>query len=269
MILKPLGTVSPYCKGTKNCPGFLVSTGKEKILLDCGNGITRNLTLPDDLENLTIIISHLHRDHYADLFSIAYASYVFHNLGYLDKRIKVYIPEADYVEDAESYRLGCARHPKIQLVDYTILQNLGEEHYLDITTYNSQTKLTLSNTQITFSDNPHNITSHSIKISSDNQTLVYSGDTGYIGNSLEKFAYGSNLLICESTFLKGQPRKQDYHLYAHEAAKIASTAKVEKLLLTHFWPDIDKEEYVKEASLIFPNTEAAVENQILKLSPHN
>ena len=46
-----------------------------KILLDCGNGITRNLNFPEDLNNLTIIISHLHRDHYSDIFSIAYATY--------------------------------------------------------------------------------------------------------------------------------------------------------------------------------------------------
>ena len=72
MQLKVLGTVSPYSKEEKNCPGFLVTTENNKILLDCGNGITRNLNFPEDLNNLTIIISHLHRDHYSDIFSIAF-----------------------------------------------------------------------------------------------------------------------------------------------------------------------------------------------------
>ena len=76
MELKVLGTVSPYCQQDKNCPGYLITTEDSKILLDCGNGITRNLNFPNDLNNLTIIISHLHRDHYGELFSIAYASYV-------------------------------------------------------------------------------------------------------------------------------------------------------------------------------------------------
>ena len=49
MEVKFLGTVSPYCKDEKNCPGYLVTEANTKILLDCGNGITRNLKLPDDL----------------------------------------------------------------------------------------------------------------------------------------------------------------------------------------------------------------------------
>ena len=41
IIITPLGTISPYTKGNMNCPGFLVEYNNKKILLDCGNGITR------------------------------------------------------------------------------------------------------------------------------------------------------------------------------------------------------------------------------------
>lgn len=248
MKIKVLGSVSPYCKDNKNCPAYLVSSSNNRILLDCGNGITRNLVFPNDLENLTIIISHLHRDHYADLFSLAYATYVYHNLGYLKERIKVYIPSL----------------PK-ELIDFKILNNLGEEHFLEIKTYTEESQIILKNTIITFSLNPHNIPAYSIKISSKDQTLVYSGDTGYIGNSLESFAKGANLLICESTFLKNQQRKKDYHLYAYEAATIAKKAEVQQLLLTHFWPEIDKNDYLIEATEIFSNTKVAEEGKVLKL----
>ena len=60
LIITPLGTVSTYCYEDKNCPGFLVQYGNNKILLDCGNGISKYLNLPNDFDNLTIIISHLH-----------------------------------------------------------------------------------------------------------------------------------------------------------------------------------------------------------------
>ena len=53
--------------------------------------------------------------------------------------------------------------------------------------------------------------------------------------------------ICESTFLKGQNKTEDTHLFAYEAALIASRANVNKLYLTHFWPEIDPEEYLNEA----------------------
>ena len=250
MILKILGTVSPHCHKDKNCPGYLVTTNSSKILLDCGNGITRNLNYPEDIQNLTIIISHLHRDHYSDLFSIAYDTYVYHNLGLLHNKVKVYIPKPTSKEE---------------LLDYQLLTNLGEEQYLDIIEYQQHDLIQIGDTSISFSPNPHSIPSYSIKIQENNKSLVYSGDTGYIGNTIEKFAAGSNLLICESTFIKGQIRKKDYHLYAHEAAQIASKANVDKLLLTHFWPDIDKDLYLQEAAPIFKKTLIAEENMILKL----
>ena len=54
-------------------------------------------------------------------------------------------------------------------------------------------------------------------------------------------------------------------MYAYEAAEIAKTANVTQLLLTHFYPEISKELYVKEAKEIFENTTAAEEGKVLKL----
>ena len=250
MLLKVLGTVSPHCHKEKNCPGYLVITKDAKLLLDCGNGITRNLKYPEDIQELTIVISHLHRDHYSDIFSIAYDSYVYHNLGLLTNKIKVYIPNPNSKEE---------------LLDFQILTNLGKEQYLEVIPYNPQDKLNIGNTYITFSPNPHSIPSYSMKISEQNTALVYSGDTGYVGNTIETFAAGSNLLICESTFLKNQKKTKDYHLYAHEAAQIAKKAQVNELLLTHFWPNIDKNIYLEEAKPIFPNTKIAIENTLIKI----
>lgn len=103
LLITPLGTVSTYCYEDKNCPGFLVRYGENKILLDCGNGISKYLNFPDDLNNLTIIISHLHSDHYGELLSIAQTSFVFNKLGYLNKKIRVYIPEGDKAMFLEDY----------------------------------------------------------------------------------------------------------------------------------------------------------------------
>lgn len=269
MEIKILGTVSPYCKDTKNCPGYLVTDGKNRILLDCGNGISRNLNLPDDLEDLSIIISHLHKDHYGELLSLGYATYVFHNLGYLPERIKVYIPEADYEKKLESYKDtdGCSASRLVNkpISDYMFLQEFGQEHYLEFITYKSTTELEIGDLKIDFSKNPHPINTHSIRVRQGQETFVYSADTGYKGNTLEKFALNANILLCESTFLKGQVRGEDNHLYAHEAAKIAKSANVESLVLTHFFPEINPEDYVAEARQIFENTEVASEGKILKI----
>ena len=83
LIITPLGTVSPYTKGDKNCPGFLIEYKNNKYLLDCGNGITRLLNFPDDLINLKIFISHLHPDHFGDLTSIFHSLLVYKKHFYL------------------------------------------------------------------------------------------------------------------------------------------------------------------------------------------
>lgn len=269
MEVKFLGTVSPYCKDEKNCPGYLVSDGNNKILLDCGNGITRNLKLPEDLENLTIIISHLHKDHYGDLLTLGYATFVFHNLGYLPNRIKVYIPEPDMYTVSEGYTddegWGASRLVKQALIDYEFLQKFGEEQFFEFITYDENTELDIGSLNVTFSKNPHQIKTYSTKIVDKEKTFVYTSDTGYQNNSLLEFAKEADILLCESTFLKGQTRISDNHLYAYEAATIAANANVRQLVLTHFFPEIDKEEYVKEAKSIFENTSYAEEGKVLKL----
>jgi ribonuclease BN (tRNA processing enzyme) len=63
---------------------------------------------------------------------------------------------------------------------------------------------------------------------------------------LRNFANSVDLFICKSTFLKNQIRKVDSHLFTYDAAGIVKYADVRYLLLTHFWPDIDKQEYVDE-----------------------
>lgn len=269
LIITPLGTVSTYCYKGKKCPGFLVQYGKNKILLDCGNGICENLNLPNDFDNLTIIISHLHSDHYGELLSIAQTSYVFNKLGYLDKRIKVFIPEGDYVQITEGYEddngWGASRLIEKNLIDFDYLLNLEKESYLEFIPYKQKDKLNIEDLQISFARNPHPLITYSTKLEIDGIKLVYSSDTGYQGNCLEEFASNVNLLICEATFLKGQARNSDNHLFAYEAAKIAKKANVDKLLLTHFWPSIDKQNYVNEAREIFSNTEAAQEGKKLIL----
>lgn len=269
LIITPLGTVSTYCYKGKKCPGFLVQYGKNKILLDCGNGICENLNLPNDFDNLTIIISHLHSDHYGELLSIAQTSYVFNKLGYLNKRIKVFIPEGDYVQITEGYEddngWGASRLIEKNLIDFDYLLNLEKESYLEFIPYKQKDKLNIEDLQISFARNPHPLITYSTKLEIDGIKLVYSSDTGYQGNCLEEFASNVNLLICEATFLKGQTRNSDNHLFAYEAAKIAKKANVDKLLLTHFWPSIDKQNYVNEAREIFSNTEAAQEGKKLIL----
>lgn len=272
MKVKILGTVSPYCKGDKNCPGFLITENDSKVLLDCGNGITSQMNMSEDLNNLVIIISHLHKDHYGDLLSLAYTSYVHRNLGLLNKKVKVYLPKPNHYKEVSYNKADGTIGTRIiesTIMDYNYLTNLGTEQYLDFETYDEDTILNIGDLKLSFAKNPHQVNTYSTKVVTTSASIVYSADTGYQGNIIEKFAKNTDLLICESTYLQGQIKKGDNHLYAYEAGLIADKAQPSKLLLTHFWPEIPKEKYLEEARKIFPNTEISEEGKVLKLERRN
>lgn len=268
LIITPLGTVSPKCYKDKNCPGFLIESKDKKILLDCGNGVSRLFDMEKDLKDLIIIISHLHKDHYSDLSCFGYDSYILKNLGYLNKKVKVYIPEGDFIEVEKYYSDNYSwetRKEKQNLPDFDYLMNFGSENHLEFIPYSNKDIINHGNMKVTFERNPHQLITYSAKVTNNSNTIVYSADTGFKENCLEEFAKDADLLICESTFLKGQNKSNNNHLYAYEAGMIAKSANVKKLLLTHFYPTIYKELYVKEAKEYFENTEASVEGKKLIL----
>lgn len=268
MEVKTLGSVSPNSKGDKRGVGYIVKDGKYKVLLDAGSGVTGLMNLDEDLNNLIIKISHLHVDHYMELFALAYASFVRHNLGYLNKRIKVYLPEPDYYYETEYYgdnQSGWGQiKVKKEIPVHVLLNHI--ENYFEFINYDEKSKIKHGNMIITSSKNPHDVKCYSTKIDNGKSSVVYSGDTGFIGNSLETFSKDADLLICESTFLKGQPKKGNNHLYAYEAGLIANGANVKELMLTHFWPDIDKQSYVDEAKEeYYGPVRASEEGEVIKL----
>ena len=250
--IKVLGSISPYCKNDHNCPGYMICNNDNKILLDCGPGITSRMNMPDDLENLTIIISHYHKDHYSDIFSLGYASLCYHRMGMLNNRIKVYIPEVK--EGQPGYE------------DYQMIMNCKEQ-FFEIQSYNKLDNIRINDNNVTFFVTHHSIPNNSIKIENKDSTIVYTGDMGYrnIDNYVE-FCKNADILISEATYLETDNAKDENHLHAKEAATIANLANVRMLMLTHFWPEHNKMEYIEEAKPIFANTIAADEKIEIDMS---
>lgn len=249
--LRIIGSISPYSNKNGNCPGYLFNINDQRILLDCGFGVCKNFDFPKDFKNLSIFISHFHKDHYTDIYAIAYASYVYNKLGLLKDRIKVYIPKTD------------SNNP--EYLDYLLL-NKHEEHYFEIIEYEEDSIFKIDDIEISFLKNYHSIDTYSIKLSYDNKSFVYASDLGF--NTKDKiidFSKNANLLLIESSFVKGDNQKNDFHLHAYEAAIIAKYANVDKLILTHFWPPHDKKEYLLEATKIFKNTHLAKDGKNIKI----
>lgn len=244
----PLGTVSPYPKENMNCPGFLIKYNNKNVLLDCGNGITRLLKLPKDLENLNVIITHYHKDHFGDIGALQYASYVYHNLEILNSKIKIYLPEND-----------------INFSKQMIISS--PESYAEYFDINDNFSFSVDDLNVSFKDNnSHSIESFMVKLQNDDLKIVYTSDVGITNfNSLIDFCKDADLLICESSFLKEYNSNSKVHLTAYDASILAKESNSKKLLLTHFWPEEDKNSYLNEAMQNFQNVEASHENKKLVL----
>ncbi len=244
--IKVLGTFSPHPKGKHNCPGFLVITDKCKILLDCGNGALSLMKIPSDLNNLSVIISHMHNDHFGDLGALQYTAFSNHNLGLIKDKIKVYLPASP------TNKTSVITNEGFSFADYS---------YID-----DSKPLKINDVTVSFLRTSHSEESYAIKIQDANSfSLVYTSDISYKDkDSIVQFANKATLLICESSLLEehGFPEYCS-HLTAKQAACIAKEADVSKLLLTHFWPNEKTTKYLEEAKPIFNRVSIAREMDIL------
>lgn len=269
MEIKVCGSVAPYPRCASNCSSFLVKEDDYKVLLDCGPGSTRYIDMLKDLKNLAVFISHYHPDHYSDLLSLMYATYTNHNLGYLDSKVRIYLPKVQDNSLPKCNEYGeLYPHISEEMLTKQYLTYPGRESYVSFHEYEEKTLVNIGPMDLEFALNPHNIKAFSTKISSRDGTLVYSSDTGYEGNKVESLAKNADILICEASYLRGFNRKKDHHLYAYEAGKIASKANVKNLILFHNYPEIPKEAYVLEAQEYFPHTFMASEGDIFELKNH-
>lgn len=88
--------------------------------------------------------------------------------------------------------------------------------------------------------------------------------------SIVNNAVGSDLLILEGMY--GEPdklakAKENRHMTMYEAAKVAKSAGVPELWLTHYSPSLmHPEEYLKEVRKVFPETIAAKDGRTVELN---
>ena len=194
------------------CSSFLVEAEGKKILLDMGNGSLAKIRQNVDLADLDmIVISHLHFDHYGDLFCAKYHLETRKAYGEEIQKIPLLIPK---------------------LPDWAAAE-LFTNDVFDIHIISDGALFEFDALEISFIELVHLVESYGVRIRGDGKILAYSGDTG-VCDALSRVAENADIFLCESTFCGGFSAEQTHHLSANTAAKIAATTGVQKLLLTHF-----------------------------------
>jgi ribonuclease BN (tRNA processing enzyme) len=232
MKLTILGNNGPYPSAGGACSGYLIQDDKTNILIDCGNGVLSNLFKIIPFEKLdAIILTHLHSDHMSDMMVLRYAVQIKMNKGMINKQISVYAPS----EPAEEYN------------------RLDSKGIFDLKTINSESELQFGNLKFTFKEMKHPMMCFAVSIFDGVRRFVFSGDTAWNENIIE-FSRNADLAMLDAGLLtKDKTNENVPHLTAEECGIIAGKADVKRLMLTHFWPDYDRNELLREAKAKFDN----------------
>lgn len=240
-----LGSSGTYPTPESPTTGFLLRSEGRDVWLDAGTGTFANLQRHANFFELeAIVVSHLHIDHFLDIYPLYYA------LRYsIDCRgpigMPVYAPEG-----AEEFMLS-------------LLSNGGRGHsdfggFLDFRTISPDEPLTLGAFEFHFAKTLHPIEGMGMSIESGGRKLFYTSDTGY-DEDLVEAARGAQVMIAEATLHEVNPDLVEIHMTAEEAGRMARKAEVGRLVLTHIQPGLDPQESVARASREFGGEVVAAE----------
>lgn len=242
-----LGSAAAYPGKGQACSGYLVRQDDTALLLDCGTGVLSNLfAWTDPFELSAIVISHLHPDHFLDLYPLRY--YLTYNERNEKRPIALYLPEGG---EALLSRL---------VSDETSFWAPA----FDVRTIRPESAL-VGELELGFFPVSHGeMITFGVDVRGDKK-IVYTSDCQYEPSLVDR-ASAADLFIAEATLKEDQTPSELAHLTAGQAGEIAAKAGVRKLLLTHFWPAFDRESSRQEAARVFDGQLAvASENQVHSL----
>ncbi len=228
MELILLGTSAAHPTAERASSGYLIRTGETNVLVDMGNGVVRNLMRwvnPGELS--AIIISHLHQDHFIDIYPLYYylAYHEVYNLP-----LDVYAPEG-----ARDFILQIMPPGSEKKFDATYnFKHLSDHQVFKVGVIKCESIAV-----------KHNLPAFGLRISAEGKTIAYSADTDFT-ETLFDIAADSDVFICEAT--KQADYKDVLHLTAAQAGMVAAKSGAKKLVLTHIWPDFDLEESARRAA---------------------
>jgi ribonuclease BN (tRNA processing enzyme) len=201
--------------------GYLLESGDDRLLLDCGPGVLARLREGEEWPRVdAIAITHFHLDHWGDLVPWVWGSMYRATNGKATMRpaLWVYAGGRERLEQLGS-RLG--------------FPDMFERQF-DVAEYRDGETFGAARFEVTPLRLPHyTLETYGFRVSRDGVTLAYSGDTGP-SERLAELARDADLFVCEATLLRGEddglPRG---HLSLDEALSAHRDARARRLLLTH------------------------------------
>lgn len=234
MRLTVLGSAGTHVGRGRMCTSHLVEHDGYRLLLDCGNGSLSNLAACVDVAEVdAVLLSHLHVDHFADIYSLHYALR-FHSDG--PRTVPLYAP-AGAEELLGRLLLGESRETFAASCPVTEV-SVGDA-------------LELGPLRVTLFAANHPIEVVAPRIEAGGAVLAYSGDSGAC-DDLVAAARDADLFVCDATWLERDgPHPENVHMTGRQAGEHAARAGARRLLVSHIFPALDPEDVAEEARAVF------------------
>ena len=216
MRLTVLGACGAWPEAGGACSSYLVEHDGFRLLVDAGYA-----AMPRLLERVTadqvdaVFISHGHPDHCADLNPLLRARA-------LSKDPPAPLPV--YALPGALDAVLALDRPGM-LADAYVLREFSAGDDLDIGPFRAETRLL-----------PHWVPNAGLRLAADGIVLAYTGDSGPDA-ALADLAHHADLLLAEATYADQVPEDSRRYLSsARSVGRLATDARVRRLLLTHLWP---------------------------------
>jgi ribonuclease BN (tRNA processing enzyme) len=218
------------------CSGYLVEEQGYRLLLDCGNGVFAKMRQVSDYVHIdTVVISHLHADHFLDLVPFSYA------LSYGPRSS----PGSEPLRPVLHAPAG-ARETFRRVVGAWGTEELVESAF-ELREYEAADVLHVGPLTIRFQLVPHFTRTHAVDIvSALGGRLTYGADSAP-SEDLCAFARDTDLLIVEATLPEPEPQPPRGHMTAAEAGEQGRCAGARRLVITHVSDELDLDHARAEA----------------------
>jgi ribonuclease BN (tRNA processing enzyme) len=220
--LVPVGVGTAYARPGEAQSCYLVRTGATAVAVDLGSGTLNRLQdqiAPEDLAAL--VITHLHPDHCADLMAL--------------RVYMVWGPGAGH-----TLRVLSPPGLKERLVAFSGSQGWDSAFtFEDLTGAEGERELA-AGLGLRFREVPHLAPTYAVRLEGGGGSLCYSADCAP-GPALPALAEGCDVLLCESSFGEEEVPEGADHLNGREAGRAAAAAGAGRLLLTHCFPEHDRD----------------------------
>jgi ribonuclease BN (tRNA processing enzyme) len=226
--LVALGSCGAWPEAGRACSGYVLEHDGFRVVLDLGYGTLSRLlellgsSIAEGVD--AVIVSHKHPDHMVDLHGLFRARW----FGLPSASALPLFAPAGVVE----------RLKGLEEDDASGIDRVFDWHPLPGSAYE------LGPFRLESWLLPHFVPNAGVRLSADGLTVAYTGDTGP-DPGLAELGRDADLFIVEASDRNQRepsaPTGPQMHLTARQAGEAAAAAGAHRLLLTHFWPENDRE----------------------------